>query len=322
MASRLLATLSLAALLLAGCSDPSTAGGEDELPDLGLEATKTTGLIRGVVVDEAIRPLAGAKVTLRLADGQDLENTTGASGAFGFDGLPPGTYVLKARKLGYLEVQQSAEVVAGVDEPPAVKVLLQADAAGVPYAVTLVWEGFIQCGMDAIAACAIPDASTQIACSATSGGQPPVPPTVPLCLGNVTNEDFDEWFAIERQPTFLQAEMAWQSTQSVSQTFTMFVRASDRETYTSGFYEYSVDSDTGPSPLSVAVDADEIEDAELGNRTGLITAIFSGPAEGNPAGIGGFVVQQRFQVFVNVFFGYAPPEGWSFVETGSVPQPE
>lgn len=321
-------SLALAAtvlILLAGCASSGDSVSDEEqaaFEDLDLAATETTGLIRGVVVDEAIRPLVGATVEARGPNGEDLSATTGEVGAFGFDGLQPGTYFLKVRKLGYHEVQQSAEVVAGVAEPAAVKVVLPADAAGIPYSVTLSWDGFVQCSTDAVAACAGPDAASQVTCLATSGGQPPIPPSpVPVCMGNVTGEDFDEWFLIDGVPTFVQVEMAWESTQTVSKTFSINVRAAERETYLGGFYEFSIDGASGPSPLTVKVDEEEIEDSELGNRTGLITAVFSGAAEGNPTGIGGFMVQQRFSVFVTVFYGYTPPEDWTFVATGEVPPP-
>jgi hypothetical protein len=320
--------LALVAVLvvLAGCTgtpaDPASDAEEAAFDDLGLAATSTTGLIRGVVVDEAIRPLAGASIEARGPAGEELSATSGEVGAFGFDGLPPGTYFLKVRKLGYHEVQQSAEVVAGVAEPAIAKVVLPADAAGIPFAVTLTWDGFVQCSTDVVAACAGPDAGSQIACSATTGGQPPVPPSpVPVCMGNVTGEDFDEWYQVDGVPTYLQVEMAWETTQTVSQTFSINVRAAERETYLGGFYEFSIDGASGPSPLTVKVDAEDIEDAEVGNRTGLITAVFSGAAENNPTGIGGFVVQQRFSVFITLFYGYQPPEDWTFVATGTVPPP-
>lgn len=76
---------------LAGCSQGGSPDEADvNLPDLGLEATATTGLIRGVVVDEAIRPIEGAKISLQ-AGSASQETTTTPEGAFGFDGLEPGT---------------------------------------------------------------------------------------------------------------------------------------------------------------------------------------------------------------------------------------
>src|SRR5687767_10257567 len=91
-----------ATLLPTALPGGSGGGGDSEDPaagvdfdELELEATATTGVIRGIVVDEAIRPVAGAEVGTTLPDGAGARNTTSADdGAFGFDGLPPGTYFL------------------------------------------------------------------------------------------------------------------------------------------------------------------------------------------------------------------------------------
>src|SRR5687768_7361503 len=140
--------LAFVGLALSGCS-----GGGDEAPpaapeevavqDLGLQATETTGVIRGIVVDEAIRPLAN--VSIELNGATQATTVSNANGVFGFDALEPGTYFLSAEKLGYASVQQSAEVVAGVAEPPIVKVLMTADPTTTPFYDAYVFDGFIQC---------------------------------------------------------------------------------------------------------------------------------------------------------------------------------
>src|ERR1051326_5321282 len=88
----------LAAAVLAGCS------GSGKAPAATLQATPTTGILRGVVVDEAIRPLEGARVTVPLAAGGDVNATTKADGAFAFDQLPPGGYVVRVHKTAFLDI--------------------------------------------------------------------------------------------------------------------------------------------------------------------------------------------------------------------------
>src|SRR5688500_16195818 len=131
---RILAAAALLAVsLLAGCSSPSGGSPSEDGPtfdDLGLQATSSTGVIRGVVVDDAIRPIAGAKVTLLGEAPKDAVTTD--QGTFGFDGLPAATYFLKVHKVGFADAQQSADVVAGVADPPIVKVQLLADATTMP----------------------------------------------------------------------------------------------------------------------------------------------------------------------------------------------
>src|ERR1041385_538006 len=106
----------LVLVLLAGCSgsphkkasnDPADQANFDQL---GLHATDKTGVIRGVVFDEAIKPVANATVNLTAGTTAAGVTHTGADGAFGFSDLEPGTYFLHANKTGFIEVQQSAEV--------------------------------------------------------------------------------------------------------------------------------------------------------------------------------------------------------------------
>src|ERR1041385_7398226 len=101
-----LACLSFLAVL-AGCSgsprapaeilvqsDPQSGtdevhSGNGTVPAATAPPPKTRGHIAGVVVDEAIRPIAGAKVRL---PGMDLARTTDRDGAFGFVDLLAGPY--------------------------------------------------------------------------------------------------------------------------------------------------------------------------------------------------------------------------------------
>lgn len=123
------------ALLLAGCSGGSGKGGhalDAAVDGLDVHATQDTGIIRGVVVDPAIAPIAN--VTVRIAS-LDRTATSNAEGAFGFDGLAPGGYFLEASHPAYTTVQGNAEVVAGEQDPAPVKLMLQPLARGEPYVV-------------------------------------------------------------------------------------------------------------------------------------------------------------------------------------------
>ena len=61
----------LAALTLAGCAanTPSEPEPVADFTELDLAATSTTGIIRGIVVDEAIRPVPGAQLVLQTEAG-------------------------------------------------------------------------------------------------------------------------------------------------------------------------------------------------------------------------------------------------------------
>lgn len=318
--------LLLASLALAGCAgggDGEGATPEDlAVSDLGLEATATTGLIRGVVVDEAIRPLGNASITL-LGGSQPREARSNAAGAFGFDGLPAGTYFLKVQRFGFTEVQQSAEVVAGVEEPPIVKVLLVRIPGLVAFVEAFVWEGFMECGTNNLIACAVPNFGSQITCSATSGNQPPVPPTTPVCLGNITNDEFTIFHAVTANATYLQSELVWESTQALGDRLSLLLRYGSRTDFDAGFYNGSLNSSQGSSPVMASVNQTDLDEAEVGTTNGLVIAIFPGRAEatmGTPVAFGA-AAQQRWTTYTHAFHNYQPAPGWLFTSEGGVPPP-
>lgn len=306
-------------LLLAGCAGPAAKKGEADpidFSELDLETTATTGIIRGVVVDDAIRPLPGATVSLRGAEG--LSRQTSDSGAFGFDGLEPGAYFLDVSKPGYLPVQQSVDVVAGVAEPPIAKVLLAVDASFVaPFYNQFVFDGFMECGVTT-------PAVAGAVCSFANGPlcEPPFPPEA--CTGNVTNDKFNQYIPLTEVPQFIQHELTWEATQTTGNMFNLAARwrLDDGEWG-------EIKGAIGVSPVILPLNATEIEDEELGlNGTGLAPAVFSGGMEGTePCGIPifgclfptGATIQQSFRLYTTIFYGYAPPEGWTFVATGEVP---
>lgn len=129
--------------VLAGCSGSPSNPLADDAP--GLDVTDSTGGIRGIVVDAAVMPVAGAEVT--LSGGATA--TSGSGGLFNFTGLEPGTYVLSASKPGYTSYQTATEVVAGVSDPPIVKILLERLTSAQPYIDHFKLDGYYECGFSA-----------------------------------------------------------------------------------------------------------------------------------------------------------------------------
>lgn len=135
--------LAVAALSLAGCAKEPPA--ESETPEAfqgiteDVAVTGTRGAIAGVVVDEAIRPIVGANVTL-----VSLERivATDEQGRFSFEGLDAGTYFIAAEARRHESTQVSADVVAGA--PTVVRILLVASTGVEPYHVTLHFRGHIE----------------------------------------------------------------------------------------------------------------------------------------------------------------------------------
>ena len=288
--------LSVFAVVLAGCAEEGTPEPEDDFSselDQELQATDETGVIRGVVVDNSITPVEGA--TIRLSTGD--EATSNADGAFGFGGLEPGTYFLDITKIGFLSVQQSAEVVAGEDRPPVVRVLLERDATFNPYSSTIQHTGFYQCGTSVVVVCGAPN----------------------ILLGGGTTADTSTMtFYWEAQPDFVQTEMVWESTQALSTQLYFEMEALDETCDGDTF----LTSARGDSPIRARANATVLEESTIGGDCGIYHSVFAGDATGGAAPVGvGFSVEQQFDWFITAFYGYAPPEDWWYVNDGPLPPP-
>jgi len=308
------AWLLLAAAVLAGC-----AGGQHKAtgPD-----PATTGAVDVLVVDDAIRPLAGANATLLHDGAAAASNATGADGLAHFRGLAPGAYVLHVARKGYLDAQQNLDVAAGAAAPVA-KVQLAVQAGGLAFYQEFKIDGYLECSASEGNWCGI---ANYYPCAAEKlAGQ--------QCSANLTDDrsliSIDKPFTdLQRVPDWLQLEMVWQSTQAVSPYLTVRI---DLDT---GPNSASIDNRTpnliGPSPLLLTYPPAWMKAWGLGlNHSMTIETFHGGPApvcDADPSGQGlcilaGVGVQQRFTDYVHAFYGYLPPDGWRFSTDGTVPQP-
>lgn len=315
MVAKAVATLCVLVLAsaLAGCtasSGKSSSGTSTpaDFSNLALEATPTTGVIRGVVVDEAIRPLANA--TVAIARDPAHVTTTKADGVFGFDNLAPGTYFLQIKRVGYLDVQQSAEVVAGVAEPKAVRVQLTRDASFLAYVEATVYDGFIECTTSILVLCGAPNVVTG---------------------DNVTNDRFawDAYFAANA--SLIQAEMVWQSTQALSPG--LYFEMENLDGKCDPPNTSFLNNTQGESPIYATVNASMIAENKIGPDCPIWMSIFSlgpvcspetppsTPVVGALSHCPGFTLEQRFTMYMHAFHGYLPPTGWRFAVDGEPPAP-
>ena len=306
-----IAIVTAAAIALAGCGSPGEPpAATDELAGLDgldLAATATTGVLRGVVVDDAIRPLANASVTAR-GPGGERTATTGPDGLFGFQGLAPGTWFVSVAKLAYEEAQVSAEVVAGVSDPPVVKVLLVFVPGEAPFVTEVHVEAFIQCIVPGANVCAI---INLYPCAYAGQCDPIVDDTSFVVL-------HDEVVSLQRVPDWLQAEILWESTQAATPGLGIQYSNFDAESPGRGA---SSDVVRGRSPLLYAKDADALAEWEVGLTKGIGHEIFGHMDETSVIGSLGFVLNQRVDFFFHVFYGYVPSEGWQFSLDGAAPPP-
>ncbi|MHB1261458.1 MAG: carboxypeptidase-like regulatory domain-containing protein [Thermoplasmatota archaeon] len=289
---RVVAAIALASLLLAGCASQDPPAAPETTVDfeaLELAATDTTGVIRGIVVDEAIRPVSGATIVLPTEQGP-LETKSSEEGAFGFDGLPGGPYFLKASKPGYTSAQSATEVVPGVAEPPITKILLVLDPLTTPYVQAIVWNGFVECSMRA--------GTGNLAGSVG----------VNACNG-VGNQDVNYPIDVEGVPDLLQGETIWEDTQTLGSGLSFVVGPKSCADVKWGRAD-------GPSTLVILLNKTQLEDEDdFNSDAGLCYRVFSYTAE-ESAHFAGLVLSQRFDSYFHIFYNFLPPEGWKFSVDG------
>ena len=310
-----LAPLLLLASLLAGCSGGSPAEAEPatDFSDLGGQVTATTGLLRGVVVDERIIPVVGADVG--LSGGKSANQTTDDQGRFLFSGLEPGTYFVQVRSKLHTAQQTSAEVIAGEAEPKVVRVLVERLFKQDPYVVQVVREGFFQCsqagaGLYASSNCVYDPYKWAL-------GSPS--PTQPV--DNVTTQQ-REWHSdVGAGWQSLVFEMEWAPT-SQGTSANMGIIVSTYKPERAGTHHFA--RLIGPSPLRGQIDVGVEHETASGVDPTKI------PAEGmtdmsyfvsvQQGDLGpGVAINQQFKLYLTMFHYGTPPEGWSIINGDPLP---
>jgi hypothetical protein len=289
----------VAVTVLSGCTSSggsdSSSGLENAARSLDVQGSETTGVIRGIVVDTGIHPLAQATVSIKVG-ATTLTNKTNGDGAFGFSKVVPGTYFVDVKKSGYKSTQQSVEVKANDNNPPIVKVLLEVDAGfQKPSHDTFHFRGFLACNV------AVPLFF--------------FPCEVPLTGIKIDPSDnFAASFPISGNVTWIHTSLVWTPTEPVGTElyFNVFpAQGDDSTTCNPGCYT------GGPSPLTL--DINKTKDLQPFADSGLVNIDVSGNGE---QGIAGAELQQPFDVYMVVFHGYKPPAGYAFYKDGEPKDPK
>jgi hypothetical protein len=79
--------------------------------------------ITGIVLDPSGAAIAGAQVTLKIADGASIQSTTNNAGIFNFEKVAPGTYSLNVQATGFEGKKQI--VAVGKKQSPPLRISLQ-----------------------------------------------------------------------------------------------------------------------------------------------------------------------------------------------------
>lgn len=77
---------------------------------IGAQSAAARGALDGIVTDTTLAPLSGASAWLL---GTKLEVSTGESGRFRITDIPPGTYIVVVRRLGYAPLPSALSVAPG-----------------------------------------------------------------------------------------------------------------------------------------------------------------------------------------------------------------
>lgn len=301
--------VALVALALAGCFGGGDGADGPQLP--------TRGVLHGVVVDAAIRPLADANVTIALPDGSLLSDATDLDGRWSFVDLEPGAYNVEARLAGYFAQRTQANVTAGVPDPQGVRIVLEVNRTVVAAIEEYAFDGYLQCSVTAI--------TVRQACDADEALRP-------FCgelpCGNVSD---DRFLAVHQLQTpgmaWIQSELNWDPSSDLAQNLRAVPGARDPMSGAIQDFE-GVD---GSAPLVVTLSGEVASALGIGDGKDYAVRVFSSFNEGTappclPAPLGcpwgvGVAYQQQFSMVTHVFYGMTPPEGWLFSRDGLPPLP-
>lgn len=283
------------AIILAGCSSapPEPVA---EAPD-ALMATETTGLLRCVVVDEAINPIAGAMVIIA---GQITH--TADDGLCGADGLEPGPLDIHVSKRGHSTAMLTIVVEAGQADPEPIRIVLPVDPETMPYTQSFKHDAHIACSSTWLSACGHP------------------------ALAGQTSDTSRVRMTLDDIPFRLAVEAIWTSTQPLGDDLLMVVGSG--EPNANNAYE----GRRGPSPLGVTYGPLDgykmaLDQQDLHVRLFASEALGTGrpctpPTVYNYCANGvGVVIQQDVEVFVHAFHNWAPPQNWRFSVDGAPSPP-
>ena len=310
----------LVAAALAGCAEEAAPVEEEGFEDVDLDVTESTGAIRGVVVNEAIEPVLDA--TIAISGMAAATTTTDEQGRFTFSALEPGTYFLEVSHPLHTGVQQSVDVVAGVEQPPIVKVQIQRLYSGDPYLVTVQNDGFFTCSQ----AGTIVWGYTSSPCHSIGWGT-----NIDLCDDYGACLDQKRVFHAEVDAGWqtMVYEMEWEPTaQGTSQRKGMSVSTYHPERNKNHWFA----SVSAEAPMLFAINTGEMHPTaqEGDGPMGPVPAegmtdmsMYMSVREPEPCtGVvycPGFAVDQTFQSWLSQAYYLPLPEGWSFLAGDAAP---
>lgn len=290
----------------------------------------TTGVIRGLVVDQSVVPVQGALVT--LSGGRNT--TSDEAGQFNFTDLAPGDYFLSVGKPGFTGAQVSATVVAGVAAPPIVKVLIERLTTAQPYLDHFKLEGFYECAQAMSFVTDTCDWVPRTAWDVYNESQGSPPPLVPRSALAYTNTQYID---VPMDTYSIVQEGFW--TDDNVRTLWVMLDAAPIDASCDCSDHYG--SVIGENPVYSRIERFAPDGS---NNTEFTNDGFGDSAGIFPAGLTvasrGFLPPQeavgsnqdpntwvsvaqnfRFVIITSLFHNYAAPEGWTFEAKDQFPLP-
>lgn len=285
----------LALLALAGCAADEPSGKDRPQAEPGAGE----GTVRGFVVDEAIRPVAGAAVAVRSAvggAGAPVQAETDARGEFAL-ALPAGAYLLEASHARFAPTRSEVQVAEGFESSVVLQFEFPAEMA--PYHTTEKWDGFVVCSLST-------PAFTSEECGEGVG-------TPAGRVGKQANNLVRHDFGVDSTDLqTLVVEVAWSPTSEAGTSLVVYTVSDwvcDPECDGN-----DLGTEHGTSPIHHRVDRDALlEELEQPEPEFSVFVLAD-----DEAGAATLVLNQPFQVFVSKFYRDAAPEGFSFLQQATL----
>ncbi len=256
----------------------------------------TTFTLRGVVVDEAIVPVAGITVSLFLAHQALASVTTDANGAFSFAGLTENIYRLRAHgpEHGLGEIQ--VDVPAMVDDTIRLQVLSQLPPTPL-FSVTK-WDGMVHC--------------SQYTILIRGGGS--------CFYRSLLGEDWNgthmwrsfwsETTQVGQTVSHVRFEAHWKPNQIMGESLRFNAAIVEAD----GYSVFGPTVAMGPSPQALAWDNATAASEGLGTTHGIMVGAWAGTDDPLMPGV---TFEQPFTGFYSVMHNAVPPADWSFGADGA-----
>lgn len=313
---RILLAAPLILAALAGCA--SDSGGSDvtsdDFGDVKVDVDDETGVILGVVVDDALRTVEGATVVLKGTP--EVTKKTDDKGRFVFDQVPPGIQVLSASAPYHKSTQSNVEVVAGVAAPPTTKILLERLYKQDPYTTFETRDGYFECSQAGLLI-GIYSSSNCVVDPCPRVQDPKECNTYPTSeLDNVTNQEREWHMDVGPGWQSIVYEMTWTpSAQGTSSNMGLVVSTYKPERDPA----HSFANVASANPLRIQLDQNEthptagpIEPTKIPPEGMQRVSYFASVRQDNwpvPA----VAYEQSFSVFITTWYYAKAPEDWSYV---------